>query len=267
MSTARRKSGGHRLAAHRAPQSDVGRYAVVADGDLFFIEDKTNGRLGRSIVSHDPRNRAFPARGVLFAEDAPIIRKSWWCRHLFDQQGPSCTMQSAAGVLHTSPFRIQLDRSNLAAYDTEEERHAGYLRAQNYDPWEGSNYDGSSTDAPFKMLREDGRIREWRWCFGLNDVLRTLSHHGPVSIGTLFYSGMDEPLDPDGLVEATGDIWGGHAYELFACIPDESYAGGGAVDWMQSWGARGPRKGRYRMSWATLERLLAEQGEAVTVVL
>lgn len=240
----------------------------MADGDLQYIEDKTGGRLGRNILWHDPQNRNWMARGTVFAEGAEILRKSWWCRHLFDQQGPSCTMQSAAGVLHTSPFRISLNRENLTAYDTEEERHAGYLRAQRYDPWEGENYDGSSTDAPFKMLREEGRIREWRWCFGWDDVLRTLSHHGPVSIGTLFFSGMDEPLGPDGLIEATGDLWGGHAYELYAVLPDDRYEGGGAVDWMQSWGLRGPRRGRYRMSWATGRRLVEEmQGEAVTVVL
>lgn len=244
----------------------------MSDGLLDYIEehpsDQGGGRLGRNVVWHDPQNREFPARGVLFAAEAEIIRQSWWLRHRFDQNGYSqCTAEAAAGLLFTSPFRIELDRLNLGRYDELMERHALYRAAQKVDPWEGEDYEGSSTDAPFKVLREQGHIREWRWCFGLDDVLQALSHHGPVAVGTWWYEGMDVPQGPDGEVFATGERRGGHAWELYAVAPSDDYEGGGYVDAMQSWGYWGPRGGRFRVSWATLEQLLEEEGEAVTVVL
>jgi hypothetical protein len=241
----------------------------MSDGTLEYLEERPGegGRLGRNIVWHDPRNRAWAARGSVFAEDAEIVDKTWWLRHTFDQGSESsCTMQAAAGVLHTSPLRLILARSNLLAYDSAEERYEGYRRAQNYDPWEGT-YEGSSTDAPFKMLVVEGRIKEWRWCFGLRDVLLTLGYHGAVAVGTLWKAGMDQPRAGDALVQDTGAIRGGHAYELYATKQDARYEGGGYVDANQSWGpAWGPRRGRFRLSWASLDRLLQEDGEAVTVV-
>jgi hypothetical protein len=54
---------------------------------------------------------------------------------------------------------------------------------------------------------------------------------------------------------------------LYAVKVDPDYDGGGYVDGINSWGAWGPRRGRFRMSWATLDRRLKDAGDAVTVVL
>lgn len=234
----------------------------MSDGDLRYIEDTTGGRLGRNVVWHDPQNRAYPTRGVLFAEDAPITTKSWWTRDVWDQNGhSSCTSESATGVIFTSPFRMVLDRANLDAYNDPSERYALYRYAQRFDPWQGEAYEGSSTDAPFKVLRERDQIREWRWNFGLDDTLRTLSKHGAVSIGTVWKEAMFKP-DSNGYIRPEGDVAGGHAYRLLGVNAEHRYVIG-VNSWGRSWGIGG----RFRMTWDTLEQLLGEDGEAVTVVL
>lgn len=234
----------------------------MSDGDLLFIEDKTDGLLGRH-VHHDPQNKSYPARGVLFAADAPLQYKVWpRSAAAFDQgRESSCTMQSAAGVLFTDPFRLALEKSARLAYNTQPERYDGYRRAQDYDPWAGRNYEGSSTDAPFKMLRAERRIREWRWCFGFDDVVRTLSHYGPVGIGINWKRDM---MDTDhlGFIRYTGSIMGGHAVELRAINPEHSYVSG-----VNSWGGDWGNNGKFRMSFHDLRAALEDNGEAVTIVL
>lgn len=234
----------------------------MSDGLLTYIEDKTNGKLGRNVVWHAPENRAYPARGVLFADDAEPRTKTWWTRDVWDQNGhSSCTAESATGCLVTSPFRMYLDRTNLTAYDESSERYALYRYAQNYDPWEGTDYEGSSTNAPFKVLREREQIQEWRWCFGLDDVLRTVSWHGPVSAGTVWTDQMFRP-DSRGLIEAKGEVMGGHAYRVVGVDTRNKL-----VRCVNSWGRGWGVSGRFVMRWDTLDYLLQQDGEAAAVVL
>lgn len=234
----------------------------MSDGLLTYIEDKTGGRLGRNVVWHDPRNRDWPARGVLFGDNAKPVKKLWWTRDVFDQNGhSSCTFESAAGTIYTSPFRLELPRTNLTKYDSQEERLLGYREAQKHDPYEGVNYDGSSTDAPFIVLRNRGEIEEWRWNFGIDDVVLTLGHWGAISQGTWWTSGMDEP-DKYGFVKPVGTKRGGHAYRGVGVDPFRGY-----ITYVNSWGRRYGINGRFRMLIEDVEKLLREDGEAVTVVL
>lgn len=244
----------------------------MSDGDLEYLEERPSpdggGRLGRSVLWHDPQNRRFAAVGSVVRGDASIRPKSWWARHLFDQNPfPRCTAEAAVGALFTSPNRLILPRENLTRYDAPDERQALYLAAQKVDPWPGEAYDGSSTDAPLKVLRDLGYIGEWRWCFGLDDVLLTLSNHGPVIWGTWWKTGQDQPRGIDGLVTYSGSNRGGHAYLNYGWGLDDRYEGGGYLDYLQTWGLWGPRRGRFRMSLADGRRALEDQGEAVTIVL
>lgn len=246
----------------------------MADGDKIlipeYLSDDGGGKLGRHVF-HDPRNRMFAARGNLFLESDPIVPRVWWLRHLFDQGGESrCTAETAAGMVFSSPNRLELDRMNLDRYDEPHERQELYLVAQrDHDPWEGAEpeYYGTSSDAPARELRRRGHIREWRWNFGLMDVLRTLSWWGPVGTGIYWYDRMDRPEGDEAILNIGGSIRGGHEVLLYAVRPDEDYDGGGYVDGINSWGEWGPRRGRFRMTWATLGELLEQQGDAWTIVL
>lgn len=245
----------------------------MADGDRILLpelppEVPGAGRLGRH-QHHDPRNRAYPARRTLFAEDAPITPETHWRRQPFNQGNEgSCTGQCAAGLLQTSPFRlVQPSRAALPSYDTFEERSELYHAAQLVDPYvETPPEEGSSTDAPLRILRDRGHIREWRWCFGIEDVARALSRW-PVAFGTVWTEGMDLPLGRYGRIEPTGAERGGHAYEIYALIATSS---DNWLDWdldgINSWGAWGPRNGRFRISVRRAAELLERGGEAVTIV-
>lgn len=234
----------------------------MSDGDLQVIpEDPENPyRLGRHLW-HDPRNRNFPVQAFL----RPEIRsrpQPWWRRGVYNQGSEgSCTAQAVAGVHSTSPFRMEApQREAMPSYDEFQERSELYREAQKHDPWPGENYSGSSTDAPFKVLRLRGHIKEWRWCFGLQDVLNTLDDWGPVAIGTNWYHDMFRP-DRYGMVGLTGGLAGGHAYELlWNDVRDQ------LVRAINSWGRGWGQEGRFWLTYNQLGRLLGENGEAVTIV-
>lgn len=240
----------------------------MADSDLYYVDDLTDGLLGRNVVWHDPANRSYPVRGVLFAEDAPIHSKTWKQREVTNQGfTSSCTAHSAAGLVRWHPFHRMTPSGTRKLYDTFDERVDLYEEAQRHDPWPGEDYEGSSTDAPFKVLRLRGHIKEWRWCFGLDDVLRTLTNHGPVGIGVNWTRDMMD-TDANGFIHYTGGIIGGHAVKLLGIriVPGvtigESYVVG-----INSWGSWGFRNsGRFKLLIAELKQLLIDNGEALTIV-
>lgn len=172
-------------------------------------------------------------------------------------------MQGAVGVAFSSPFRFFL-RPLLAAFDTEEERHAGYLRAQSHDPWEGGepSYEGSSTDAPFKLLRAEGYIAGWDWYFGADELAHGVRNRGPASVGTVWLWSMFK-VDARGylIVDRSSGDAGGHAYEVVWYDEDDD-------DYLilNSWGRGWGRNGRAKVRGADMRWLLEErQGEACTV--
>lgn len=218
--------------------------------------------LGRHLF-HDERNLDYPIRELLPKRITPV-RKLWWTQDVYNQGGSSCTMQAASGILVTSPFRLNTAiRATFPHHDTEAERHALYLRGQGYDPWPGGEpqYEGSSTDAPFRLMRELGWIGEWRWVFGLQDLIDTVMFYGPAAVGTIWTERMFYP-DASGRIKPEGEISGGHAYRVigvdpirrvFICVNS----------WDRTWG----RSGRFEVSYEDMDYLLGQDGEAVTVVL
>lgn len=238
----------------------------MSDGDLYFITDETDGKLGRNVVWHDPRNRQHPARDVLYAADAPITNRTWARKKpAFDQgNGSYCTAEGTTGLLWTAPFRQHFESSVRRAFDTENERRELYLRAQDCcDPWSGRepSYYGTSTDACLKALRAEGYIRAWKWNYGFDDTLRCLSNYSPVVIGINWKRDM---MDTDhlGFIRYTGPLVGGHLVELYKNNADERYVVG-FNSWSEHWGFRG---GKFRMSYHDLRTALEDNGESATIV-
>lgn len=231
------------------------------DHDLLFLEeDPVAGKgLGRSIVHHDPRSRGFAIRPLLEEQRRSRI---WWRRGVFDQGSTSsCVGQSVMGLVNTTPFRTGLVK-NLLQYDPI----FLYRTAQKqFDPWPGEepSYYGTSTLAGFKAAQAAGLIREYRWCFGLADVVDTLATFGPVVIGVNWYSSFDR-TGYDGRLRITQGATprGGHAVELVSVNFTEKTVRG-VNSWGTSWGS----KGRFELEFSTLERLLNEEGEAATAIL
>lgn len=220
---------------------------------------KTIPGMGRSIVDHDPRNRNYPVRGVLFKESAHLREKTWRGHYAWDQgQTPWCVAYSGKGMLNRFPFSKTVDYEIRSNHSFEE----FYRGAQKLDEWEGENYDGTSGRGLLRYLSSLGVIREYRWCFGIDDVLRTLSHWGPVSVGTWWAAGMSNP-DPARryVVERTGQYIGGHQYTAIGIDPRNE-----EVEFMNSWGKTFGDRGRFRMKFSTLDSLLKDQGDAYTLV-
>jgi hypothetical protein len=112
-----------------------------------------------------------------------------------------------------------------------------------------------------KALKELGLAKGYRWCFGLDDTLKTLSTLGPVEVGLNWYEGFDRP-DSKGLVKVSGAVRGGHAFELLGVDAERKLV------WAEnSWGPAWGLRGRFCFAWKDLDRLLHEDGEAATVVI
>lgn len=132
---------------------------------------------------------------------------------------------------------------------------AVYNAAKKVDEWEGEDYDGTSVLAGAKAAKELGFLKEYRWCFSLNDVVLALSHYGPVVVGWNWYSGMFN-TDPQGFIHPTGSLEGGHCVELFGVEPVDGYIWG-----RNSWGSDWGKKGNFKISFGEADRLIHEQGE------
>lgn len=217
--------------------------------------------MGRSLIAHDPESRNFPVRGILMAADAPLVTKSWYrYGSPYDQgQTSSCVGQTFTGVLNTKPAASQIPIARRRTFNGLDFYHG----AQTQDEWPGQepSYYGTSALGMCKWLKNRGDITEYRWCFGLQDVLQTLSHHGPVGVGLSWTERMMTPT-AQGFVVPEGAFVGGHETELLGINVKGRYVIG-----INSWGPDwGPLKGRFKISWDDLDKLLKDQGDAVTIV-
>lgn len=235
----------------------------MADGDLIFIptDPDVPHPLGRSIVWHDPRNRNFRALSLAGAEGK--VRTEPWNRASppFDQVDSNCTAEAAVGLLRSQPHSRVFGTQHFKRYDEEHERVKLYKYSQQFDPWEGENYDGTSTDAPFRAFRALGVLGGWSWLFGIDEVVQYLTYHGAVVVGTVWYKSMFDPDATGSLnVDPRSGVAGGHAYEVVFSHPKKRY-----FEIVNSWGAGWGKLGRARLSYDAMAHLLSEQGEAATV--
>jgi hypothetical protein len=217
---------------------------------------KRGGRLGRH-VHFDDRSWDYP---VLLKKGAAIETRTW-ARTLkaFDQgELGSCTGNGAVGVICTDPYKkagVRYSEALARKIYTEASHHDTIVGA-----WPPKDT-GSTVLAAMKALRSLGFTKGYRWCFSLDDVLKTLSTLGPVEVGLNWYEGFDKP-DAKGLVKVGGAVRGGHAFELLGVDAEKKLV------WaINSWGPDWGLKGRFAFSWKDLDRLLHEQGEASTVTM
>ena len=217
---------------------------------------KHGGRLGRH-VHFDERSRAFP---VELKKGAVIQTRTWSRTAKAFTQGElgSCTGNGAVGVICTDPYRQAGHRYNEAL------ARKVYGRATHMDTLAGvypPDDSGSTVLGAMKALRDLKLAKGYHWCFGLDDVLKTLSTLGPVEVGLNWYEGFDKP-DAQGLVKIGGSVRGGHAFEILGVDAERKL-----VHAINSWGPDWALHGRFTFSWKDLDRLLQEDGEASTVTL
>ena len=219
--------------------------------------------LGR-IASFDDRSLDYPVRQLL--DTTSLVSKTWRRPLALDQGNtPQCVGYSLWGAYNTQP------QTRTYSYETRTKYSPTdiYRGAQLLDVWAGEDYDGSSVLGGVKWMHQMGLIKEYRWCFSLQDVLETLSTIGPVVVGTNWLSEMFDGPDPDPgrktkarfTLNCSGNNAGGHAYELHGIdVEDELVIA--TNSWSPEWGD----EGRMYLKWADLERLLDDRGEALVIL-
>lgn len=208
--------------------------------------------LGRR-VEFDERSKAYPVRSIVPPD---ITRgRSHYCKPVLDQGSvPACVGFSWAHELAAFPYPVPVtNKTGLQLYEEAKDR----------DQWPGDDYEGSSVLGGAKAVKDRGFIKEYRWCFGVDDVLRALAFIGPVVFGTDWLDGMFRPR-PSGLLEVEGSSAGGHAYLArgFLLKPRIGEPNlGPIIRFRNSWGDWA-RDGDFFMKVEDVERLLKDDGEA-----
>lgn len=245
-------------------------------------------RLGRHLL-HDPRSRDWDARGLLprgalspIGAAALPTQDRAWARHCvpWDQgRTNACTAFSGLGVLMTEPFyarATQRARSGYWSQIVNDRIINGVWQFSGGDCMEIYKYatriDNSQIPGSYppddtgctgvwtmKALQAYKLISSYYWAFDLATALSLLANTGPISIGTLWYESMYYP-DERGVISISpgSEVVGAHQYTLDGVYPAERL-----VRKVGSWGGQWSLGGSAYLTWDTLERLLAEDGDVV----
>jgi hypothetical protein len=217
----------------------------------------TDERLGR-LIRFDERSRNFPVRALLTVDQLRQPRSYTWKPGPVLDQTPdrsgqhagSCVGHAYAGDLMARPGVLNADEA-LAYFI--------YSEAQLLDPWEG-NYEGTSVLAGAQVCQRYGWMVQYRWVFGgASELASAVGFGGPAIIGIPWFESMFRP-DSDGYVVVNGGMAGGHALLVYGVdVAERSFI------LRNSWGDWG-KGGDCLMTWDTMDRLLADDGEALVPI-
>lgn len=203
-------------------------------------------------VEFDQRSRSFPIRALIGRPDRRTRR--WRLLERLDQGAEgACVGYGWAHELAALPVKVK---------QTNEDARAIYQRAQQLDQWPGEDYEGTSVLAGAKAVGEQGHMPEYRWAFGVDDVLDTLAAYGPVVIGVDWHEGMFD-TDERGYIEPTGRVLGGHCVCLRGVVRERGeWAALGRNSWGRGWGIAGD----FKLAAPGLAALLEADGDACVPV-
>jgi hypothetical protein len=213
------------------------------------------------ISNHDPRSREYPFKQRMDSSPVAEVPTFWEEGIVLDQgQEGACVGFAWTGELLAEPsapaIQPEFHSANLLAVSF-------YKSAQKIDEWAGENYEGTSVLAGAKIMKSQGFIGEYRWCFGIEAVKNAVLSEGPVVLGVPWFSGMYGTL-PGGLVIVSGSKVGGHAILLTGYHPNLKFGNQTheVFRWRNSWGAGYGTGGSGWIKSNDLGKLLSDGGEA-----
>lgn len=209
--------------------------------------------LGR-LISKDERDKNYRLAHQPAA--VGITYKYWSAKPALDQRDtPQCVGFSTFQWLTAFPI------SNVPPFTPTDMYHY----AQANDEWPGEDYEGSSVRGAFKALKLKGYVSEYRWAADAKAIVDHLLTRGPVVVGTVWTEGMFMPDDHGCIDDIGGTPVGGHAYLLIGANRlKPTRHGAGAVRILNSWGTGWADRGRAWLSFAALDALMRDDGEACT---
>lgn len=216
-------------------------------------------KLGRVYIP-DERDHMFLLQSFLPKELPGINYKYWWPSGWWGNQGntPMCVAFSWAHWLAAGPLTQKYVRKDgNSAIDTT----YLYNEAQKNDVWPGEDYDGTSVRAGAKILKRDGFISSYNWAWDIETVKNALLTTGPLVVGTMWYYDMFFPNDKTGIITATGQAMGGHAYLLDGINIKKKL-----IRIKNSWGKNWGKNGFAYISFDDMAKLITNQGEACLAV-
>jgi hypothetical protein len=220
-------------------------------------EPVTPRPLGR-IVRHDPRSLQY------LVPEATTPKSAKWDRKIpvLDQGNlGSCTGNATVGVLGSEPFWDTLTVTEQQSLD-ENEAVKVYSLATQLDDVSGTyppDDTGSSGLAAAQAAKKLGFISGYMHITSVAAAQQAIQT-GPFITGVNWYEGFDSP-DANGLVEISGQIRGGHEFEIIGYDATQ-----GLWEAVNSWGTSYGVNGHMFFSDASFARLLSEQGDATTFV-
>ena len=138
-----------------------------------------------------------------------------------------------------------------------------YDLAKKADDWPGEDYEGTSVLAGAKVMKAEGFIQSYRWCFSVEQVRDAIIAEGPVVIGIPWRQNMYS-TGSNGVVKVSGAVVGGHCltitgYDPAMKIGNKTYE---VFRWRNSWGKDYGVDGSGYIKYTDLAKLLADNGEA-----
>jgi hypothetical protein len=223
--------------------------------------------LGRKQAT-DPRDQQHLMRSLLPRQMPTVKRRNWTCGDVLDQGStPRCVGHAWYGLLLATPMadlaEPYISPSNMATHI--------WAEAQKVDEWPGEDPDdGTSVRAGAKVLSDPtnlivnsqgkAQVKRYLWADDLETMVIWLLTHGPIVVGFDWFGDMFRP-DPLGIVHATGNLEGGHAF-LYRAADVETRMFRFRNSWGHDWG----KDGDAFISFEDTALLLSRQGEACTAV-
>lgn len=213
-------------------------------------------RLGR-MPEFDVRSLDYPVTARLGADQTTPVTTHWPVDLWLDQGSEgSCVGFGFAHEAAAQPAPV-IGLTAAYAHDTI------YWGTQRIDPWAGGSYpgatpvyEGTSVLSGAKLMTSIGFYTGYHWAYNAADVALAISYLGPTVLGVVWYNNMFKP-DAKGFLRPTGGVAGGHCI-LAAGFDADTNTFTLHNSWGKNWGDNGTAK----ITAATLNKLLAQRGDA-----